>query len=582
MVAYSVEIPSSANLVKQKKWKEEELENLAKDFAVNKISAAGISYIINSRTFLRRFLWFIGVMDVIRLKLPFPAVTVCSLNPISTHYVPETSLKNLLHLKKMMEDLPTERSNASIRHDCHSNPLCKWSWFQEVCECVDNPCLTEFCLAESSSHCSCSSFFCKNVSVKFEGCETVSDYSNPPQNETCQCTGNTTQQWRKESTNQDINDLLATIKDQGVKNIIRLIKMSESYDLVDIEEALIPSISELYQYGVTFDDLVAACSFEGTRCYRENFTILYHPSYGKCYMFNYVGNKVPRVGKPIEITRYGSKSGLQLLLRVSDLYELDLLRREIGARIIIHDTRMLPFVDEYGVNVRPKDMTSVELSLTETERLGKPWGNCEEEIKTMYNGDPYSLLGCEKYCGYIYMTEHCNCTMRHFISGSALNRLLPPYGFCNITDEKTKECVAEAYNNIEGMSRCNCKPPCRETVYSYTVTSSKLNENFYKTAKAIRTLRVDSRGQKKHMNYSDERLMIGVKVYYNTFQVSKYNEVASYSWETLVANVGGNLSFIMGLTLVTFLEVTEFIWDFFRIACDQAPPDNKVHKLSTT
>ncbi|GFV38926.1 degenerin-like protein unc-105, partial [Trichonephila clavipes] len=53
-------------------------------------------------------------------------------------------------------------------------------------------------------------------------------------------------------------------------------------------------------------------------------------------------------------------------------------------------------------------------------------------------------------------------------------------------------------------------------------------------------------------------------------------------WETLVANIGGNLGFFMGLTLVTFLEITEFIWDFFSIACGQAPADNKVRKLSTT
>ncbi|GFY56240.1 degenerin-like protein unc-105 [Trichonephila inaurata madagascariensis] len=284
-------------------------------------------------------------------------------------------------------------------------------------------------------------------------------------------------------------------------------------------------------------------------------------------------------------------------------------------------------------------MTAVELSLSETQRLGEPWGNCEEEGKTMYNGDPYSILGCEKYCGYKHMTERCNCTMRHFLRGSVLNRLTAPYPFCNITDDNmsknrilfplisvlteiptvymfissksnlTSALLAKKngrrnlfnhtsnfkdlknYSDRNVLSRtartlkefeCNCKPPCRETVYSYTVTSSELNENYYKTVKAIRTLTLDAEGKKKYMNYSDAKLMIGVKVYYNTFQVSRYNEVASYSWETLVANIGGNLGFFMGLTLVTFLEITEFIWDFFSIACGQAPADNKVRKLSTT
>ncbi|CAL1275787.1 unnamed protein product [Larinioides sclopetarius] len=83
------------------------------------------------------------------------------------------------------------------------------------------------------------------------------------------------------------------------------------------------------------------------------------------------------------------------------------------------------------------------------------------------------------------------------------------------------------------------------------------------------------------MNYSDVKSMVGVKVYYNTFQVSNSNEVASYSWETLMANIGGNLGFFMGLTLVTFLEIAEFIWDIFGIACGRVTKDNKVRKLST-
>ncbi|CAL1275782.1 unnamed protein product, partial [Larinioides sclopetarius] len=187
-----------------------------------------------------------------------------------------------------------------------------------------------------------------------------------------------------------------------------------------------PSIYELYQFGVTFDSLVAACSFEGMHCYRENFTVLYHPNYGKCYMFNYVGNNVSDVDSPIQIDRYGSTSGLQLLLRVSDNNGLDLLRRQVGARITVHDPHMLPFVSEYGVNVRPRDMTSVELSLSNITRLGNPWGTCEEDTKsqdTNMNVDPYSILGCEKYCGYMHMIRSCNCTMRHFLRGTVLNTM---------------------------------------------------------------------------------------------------------------------------------------------------------------
>ena len=81
-----------------------------------------------------------------------------------------------------------------------------------------------------------------------------------------------------------------------------------------------------------------------------------------------------------------------MFLRVTDRYALDLFRREIGARIIIHDPHVLPFVGEFGVNIRPGDMTTLEVAFSQVERLNQPYGNCEEENKMMYNGDPYTIL----------------------------------------------------------------------------------------------------------------------------------------------------------------------------------------------
>ncbi|GIY16243.1 degenerin-like protein unc-105, partial [Caerostris extrusa] len=149
------------------------------------------------------------------------------------------------------------------------------------------------------------------------------------------------------------------------------------------------------------------------------------------------------------------------------------------------------------------------------------------------------------------------------------------------------DCVNKVSEDIENRTTCNCKPPCSETIYSYTVTASELNTKYYRTVKAIRTLNLDTAGQMKYMNYSDDKLMVGVKVYYNAFQVSRYKEVASYSVSILaLGDAGGkhrgNLGFFMGLTLVTFLEITEFIWDFIKTACSTAPPDNKIRKILTT
>ncbi|XP_055932810.1 amiloride-sensitive sodium channel subunit gamma-like [Argiope bruennichi] len=362
------------------KKKNVDLEELSKEFAANKVSAAGVSNIVQSRSFPRRCLWFIAVMscitfmgymtvkvileyfsypkvliveDEILPKLTFPAVTLCSLNPISSYYVKYTSIKKVWDLKKLQRNFTAESRNSSIREECLENLLCEWSWFEEQCTCVENPCLTEFCLAVNSSHCSCLWAFCESEDWKVEGCRIAYDGDD----KTCICNGTSSADESDsfdDSEDDELKDLLAEIDNKEIKEVIRLIKQSATHDLVDIDEALQPTTKELYQYGVTFDSLIASCTFEGARCRREDFTVLYDPIYGKCYMFNYVGSNGTDSEKPIEIQTYGSIGGLQLLLRVTDDYALDLLRREIGARIVIHDPHILPFVAEYGSSLTPR------------------------------------------------------------------------------------------------------------------------------------------------------------------------------------------------------------------------------------
>ncbi|GFY50195.1 amiloride-sensitive sodium channel subunit beta [Trichonephila inaurata madagascariensis] len=102
--------------------------------------------------------------------------------------------------------------------------------------------------------------------------------------------------------------------------------------------------------------------------------------------------------EPLEIYNYGSSSGLQLILHVTHEQAVDLLNHEIGVRVVVHDPHDLPFVAEYGINLRPRDMSAVEVTLSTIERLGPPWGSCIEKRRyTNYEElpGPYSILNEE-------------------------------------------------------------------------------------------------------------------------------------------------------------------------------------------
>nr|XP_042897191.1 amiloride-sensitive sodium channel subunit beta-like [Parasteatoda tepidariorum] len=282
-------------------------------------------------------------------------------------------------------------------------------------------------------------------------------------------------------------------------------------------------------------------------------------------MFNYLGSRVQLNQKPINIYNYGSNSGLQLILHINKMNAVDLLNHEIGARVIIHDPRDLPFVAEYGINVRPKDMSAIEVTLAEITRLGPPWGSCVPEDTRLFFEEipfPYSILGCEKLCRHRHLTRRCACTGRQYLRGSVLFKMTTKYDFCEIENATQYDCMNQVIEDIEKRKiSCNCKAPCHEMIYKYISSSSELNEKFFRAVKAIRTLDKDSKGNYRVANATHENMMVGVKIYYNTLQIDHDSEVASYSWQTLVANVGGNLGFFMGLTLFTFVEILEFLWD---------------------
>ncbi|XP_035215635.1 degenerin del-1-like, partial [Stegodyphus dumicola] len=580
---------------------EKALQALAKEFLAQKISAAGVSYVVNSKSKFRRKLWLIAVMismlfmgymtfKVVKgyLKYPkmlireediwtemmFPAVTLCSLNPILNQNMEKTSIHKLAKLKEMLQNIQTTSSNSDLRDKCYINALCMWSWFSERCTCVPNPCLTEFCIGENATHCICSPVFCKNRT--YHTCS-----SDPSYSEGCFCSNEDA--YKSFPSHPLSDDYLDYINDTEVRGIVQLIRKA-LYDLSDIEEDLLPTTDDLFDYGVSFDNLVIACSFEQRTCYRKNFTVLYHPKYGKCYMFNFLQMKNEDSEMPLEIYNHGGHSGLRLILHVTHPQKVDLLSDEIGARVVIHDPYDLPFVEEHGFNVRPNDMSAVGVTLTVIERLGPPWGSCVEDDSYLgFKQDvkPYSIMGCQKACRDFYMTKYCGCTVRHFIRGSVLLRSKTDITFCSVANETQHLCMKHVKKSIEERElSCNCKPPCIEYQYNTKVSSSKLNENYYKAIKSIQTIVPGNEGKLKMINATAGSSLVGLKVYYSTFQVEKNSEVASYSWETLVANIGGNLGFFMGLTLITFVEILEFLWDLlcmlFKKLIKLKHQDNKV------
>ncbi|GIX74762.1 hypothetical protein CEXT_566861 [Caerostris extrusa] len=61
--------------------------------------------------------------------------------------------------------------------------------------------------------------------------------------------------------------------------------------------------------------------------------------------------------------------------------------------------------------------------------------------------------------------------------------------------------------------------------------------------------------------------LMGVVVFYQTMSITNLSETSIYSWEFLIANIGGSLGLLLGASLITFVEIGEFIADFIIKMC---------------
>ncbi|XP_055934919.1 amiloride-sensitive sodium channel subunit beta-like isoform X2 [Argiope bruennichi] len=541
--------------------RESEQLNLLGDFIANRLSAAGVSHAVKAPSPLRRAFWLLIVLlmgmgmaymtyrvlqeylaypTVMRSKifavkdLEFPAVTVCSLNLVPKLFAKEAGLEYMEELERVLDSLPLYNISSIEKTRCLKDPLCYWSWFADECFCSKNPCETLYCypdLNKSDEVCACSMLLCQWNGTS-DACLIAQDHTggvqclckysfeyplhrSPPERKPCEGPCNTIEQPEL----REAIDSLQTSADASV--LLKRLKASTTDDVRDMERFYIPGVDVTNNYGMPYDNLILSCSYGPEPC--RDIVTLYSPTYGKCYMFNYVGDSNDK-DTPVKIAKQpGRMHGLQLYLQARKQDTLPLLSKDLGVRIVVHDPRSIPIASENGIDIRPRDMASISLEYLEINRLGQPWGICAADGQVLpnnYSGNPYIQSECESFCINEEIFRRCHCYHPRYLSAVVAPR---PKIICATNDSNSVDrCFLSVVHDTDnGTVECNCPPAC---------------------------------------SFS----LMGVQIFYNSFFISHVNETAIYSWESLIANIGGNMGLFLGLSLVTIVEVFEFVVDLVK------------------
>ncbi|CAG5090495.1 Oidioi.mRNA.OKI2018_I69.PAR.g12624.t1.cds [Oikopleura dioica] len=166
-------------------------------------------------------------------------------------------------------------------------------------------------------------------------------------------------------------------------------------------------------------------------------------------------------------------------------------------------------------------------------KLGQPYTECIKNGSLAYF-DHYSKYNCNYECLIKEVYKKCRCWVPYFPKTT-------DYPVC-MYHEHTR-CVAHILKEFM-YSNCTCPVPCSELFYKKTVYYTEMHQNFRnKTAEMLKRF--------------PDIALASVRISLPENYEMQHEEQADYEISQLFSDVGGAMSLILGISLVSLLELCE-------------------------
>uniref|UniRef100_A0A8D1N5K8 Bile acid-sensitive ion channel n=1 Tax=Sus scrofa TaxID=9823 RepID=A0A8D1N5K8_PIG len=291
------------------------------------------------------------------------------------------------------------------------------------------------------------------------------------------------------------------------------------------------------------------CNFFGKPCGPKDFAHIF-TEYGNCFTFNHDENI--QANEKVSV----SGRGLSLLFNVHQKDFTDdptLGFVDSGIIFVIHSPMTVPQFDGLGLSSPVGTHARVTIRQVKTVHQEHPWGECNPHLE-LQNFRTYSISGCLKECRAWHIEKQCGC----------LPFLLPGNGVeCDL--QKFYNCVSPILDHIEVKGLCtmgthnsSCPVPCEETDYPATVSYST-----FPSQKALKHL-------SKKLNQSQEYVrenLVNIEINYSDLNYKITQQQKAVSVSELLADVGGQLGLFCGASVITIIEIFEYIFTNFYWIC---------------
>ncbi|NWQ79749.1 SCNNG protein, partial [Columbina picui] len=294
------------------------------------------------------------------------------------------------------------------------------------------------------------------------------------------------------------------------------------------------------------DDLLLTCFFDGLSCDKRHFTRFHHPLHGNCYTFN-----SGESGTVLSTSTAGSEYGLQVVLYIDEADYNPFLVTSTGAKIIVHDQNEYPFIEDIGTEIETAAATSIGMHFTRSRKLSKPYSDCTETgadipVENLYNKS-YSL---QVNLLHLFLSPKpstalsaCLCSLQQ--SPRPRERGFPSYCYCPQQD-------VFGAREPGPCSQPASLPSFNEWALTTSIAQwpSAVSEDWM-----LRVLSWD-KGQKinKKLNKTD---LANLMVFYKDLNERFISENPANTLVILLSNFGGQLGLWMSCSVVCVIEIVE-------------------------
>uniref|UniRef100_A0A8B9CVT7 Epithelial sodium channel subunit beta n=1 Tax=Anser brachyrhynchus TaxID=132585 RepID=A0A8B9CVT7_9AVES len=315
-------------------------------------------------------------------------------------------------------------------------------------------------------------------------------------------------------------------------------------------------LQERIRMGYQAEDMILACLYGAEPCNYKNFTQIYHPDHGNCYIFNWGMDK-----EALNSSNPGAEFGLKLILDISQQDYIPYLSSAAGARLMLHQQKSFPFLKDQGIYAMAGTETSIGVLVDELERMGYPYSDCtmngsDVPVKNLYSeyNTSYSIQACLRSCFQNHMAEICGC-------GHYMFPLPEGVTYCNNDDNPGwAYCYSSLRSSIRQRQICidSCKETCNDTQYKMTISMA----DWPSEASEDWIFHILSYERDMSTNVTlDRNGIIKLNIYFQEYNYRTISESAATTIVWLLSSLGGQFGFWMGGSVLCLIEFGEIIID---------------------